>query len=69
MLNGIQFQTYMAKNLAGKILSKGAKKLEGILRAGICDKRALYVIRDFFKNYMGINREPVEVNEEMLARG
>ena len=56
----------MAKNLAGKILSKGAEKLELILRAGICDKRALYVIRDF---YMGINREPVEVNEEMLARG
>ena len=56
----------MAKNLAGKILNKGAEKLEVILRAGICDKRALYVIRDC---YIGINREPVEVNEEMLARG
>ena len=58
----------MAKSLAGKILSKGAEKLV-ILRVGICDKRALYVIRDFFLIYMGINREPVEVNEEMLARG
>ena len=57
ILNGIQFQTYMAKSLAGKILSKGAEKLEVILRAGICNKRALYVIRDFFKIYMGINRE------------
>ena len=53
MLNGIRFQTYMAKSLAGKILNKGAEKLEVILRAGICDKRALYVIRDFFYNLYG----------------
>ena len=46
MLNGIRFQKNMAKSLAGKIVSKGAEKFEVILRAGLCDKRALYVIRE-----------------------
>ena len=34
----------MAKSLAGKILSKGAEKLEVIFRVGICDKRSLYIM-------------------------
>ena len=48
-LNGIRFQTYIANNLAGKTFSKGAEKLEAILKAGICDRRALYVIREILK--------------------
>ena len=42
----------MAKSLAGKIFSKGAEKLEVILRAGIWN----------FEIYMGIKKERVEVN-------
>ena len=39
----------MAKSLAGIIFSKEAMKLEVILRVGIFDKRALYVIREILK--------------------
>ena len=48
MLNGIRFQTDMAKSLAGNNFSKGAEKLEVILRAGICDMRALLCDEGFF---------------------
>ena len=75
----------MAKSLAGKPFSKGAEKLEGMLRAGVGRARLeskmltwgwglvkMYCImcdKGNFEIYTGINREPVEVNEERLAKG
>ena len=71
---------YVAKSLAGKTFSKGAEKLEGILRAGASQGRleskimaygwglvkmfCLMCDRGNFEIYTGINREPLDVNEE-----